>query len=630
MPHAISDKILAQTTEAEIETVRALCRNIAQSDTDAEKLFSIFYESASETETAIPADVKAFHASIAKDWHQRAPIYYTYPHTVADSKNERGSLHDTARLIKHAQALGAGSLYVLPVFESPDGDGGFDVRSWDIRESLGGDSALGELMSAAMAAKFPVIIDLPFNHLSIEHDWVKRLQEGDLSYAQRFLPVPDDWVKTGEKEIDGRTFAVYKDSAGRETERWIIFPHAARDHAVNIETSKKRLRLYHTFYPFQLDVNLRSPDVFQENLGVIRKLLCAGVLGFRLDAVHHWLKRDETRAEGLPETFDYVQLLNLFTKLVGPASKLFPEVGADSKSAAKYLGKTTRLKRAGDVPSHTDGFWGFESRAAIPEAVFRRTADPFWAMVERTPVDLPRGASILSMVSHHDELPGQFLMDRESTVSGMLEHGGVPFRDGTSVSGRLAPLLENNFARLILAYGLMFLLPSSTPTLYYGEEAGLGNDEGHADREAEKRKDVLSALGAGQWGESYDARDVHRQYIALETLESAVKTPHPVAEAFRQLSALREQIPAMGREGRVRRISVPYESVLLMERSAPVGPKLFAAANLGVKAREVNLSELDFKKELLFESSGPFERKEGRVLVLPPESFFIAEIVPPK
>ena len=145
------------------------------------------------------------------------------------------------------------------------------------------------------------------------------------------------------------------------------------------------------------------------------------------------------------------------------------------------------------------------------------------------------------MVTHHDELPGEYLHAPEKTLPGMISAGGFPFRDGTSVCGRLAPLLGNNSRRLGLAYFLMFVFPRSTPTLYYGEEAGLGNDPAHADREAARRKKILASLGSADGGENaaYDARDVHRQVISPQVLEEEARTEDTVAAGFRNLSALR-------------------------------------------------------------------------------------------
>jgi glycosidase len=189
--------------------------------------------------------------------------------------------------------------------------------------------------------------------------------------------------------------------------------------------------------------------------------------------------------------------------------------------------------------------------------------------------------------------------------------------------------LDFNGARLTLAYVLMFLLPRSTPTLYYGEEAGLGNDEEYARAEARKRAQALASLGAGEWADSYDARDVHRQRVGLEDLLEAAAKPHPVASAFRRLSALRSEFPAMGACARVERVSSPYESVILMKRCAQSGSAVFGAINLSAKELEVGLGGLTLKKEALFESGGPFVRTISGGLSLAPESCLLTEIERP-
>lgn len=54
---------------------------------------------------------------------------------------------------------------------------------------------------------------------------------------------------------------------------------------------------------------------------------------------------------------------------------------------------------------------------------------------------------------------------------------------GRGIRRRLAPMLDNDQARLRLAYSLQFTLPG-TPVLRYGEEIGMGDDLSLPDREA--------------------------------------------------------------------------------------------------------------------------------------------------
>jgi glycosidase len=576
------------TTPAEVERVRALAHGIVEHPAQAQELLDAFYGEALAAIASQPQEVRRRHRDIPADWH-KDPLYYVYPDAVTAGRGRPGTLFDTARLLAHAKRLGAGGVYLLPPFDSPGGDAGFDVRSFRPAERLGGEAGFDALMRASRKTGLPVIVDLPFNHVSAEHEWVKRLAAGETELASRFVQVPADWVKVGERELGGRTFAIYRDAAGTETPRWIVFPHAARDHVVELDSGGRPVRLYHTFYPFQLDLNLRNPEVFRACARVAAGLINRGVMGFRLDALLHWLKRDGTASEGLPETKLYAELLNRFVKLVGPRTRVFPEIGAGTPKSAGFVGPRVALKRAGRVPAMSDGFWGFELRAAIPESVATGDASPFWRALDRLPARLAPEATVLAMVTHHDEIGG-FFQDPERTIPLLLKRGAVPFRDGSGVSGRLAPMVGFDPRRQALAEWLMFMFPHATPTNYYGEEAGLGNDLEHARRRQQDRLQVLRAMGMAVADESqaYDSRDIQRQPVELHALEAAENAlPFRV---FRRLAALRKARPELRSARKPLRLTPRRGPAAAMLLGSPGSPaSVLSAANLGERPLTLRL-----------------------------------------
>ncbi|PWD49508.1 alpha-glycosidase [Serinibacter arcticus] len=155
-----------------------------------------------------------------------------------------GDLDGIAARLDHVVALGAGVIYLTPVFEGRSNHR-YDAVTFDrVDPALGGDAALRRLIDAAHARGLRVLGDLTTNHTGREHEWFLAAQaDADAPEAAfyRFREHPDDYVA------------------------WLDVPSLPKlDHA----GEEIRRRLY------------RGPD------SVVGRWLLAGLDGWRIDVAN--------------------------------------------------------------------------------------------------------------------------------------------------------------------------------------------------------------------------------------------------------------------------------------------------------------------------------------------------------
>src|SRR5690606_35530142 len=138
---------------------------------------------------------------------------------------------------------GIDCLWLLPVFDSPNRDNGYDVRDYyRLDRRLGNFGQFAELLDAAHARGMRVLLDLPVNHSSDQHAWFQE------ACRDRNSPCHDYYVWADEKPDGGEEKLIFGAEQGgnwcyvQQVERWY----------------------FHTFYAHQPDLNFANPAVRRE------------------------------------------------------------------------------------------------------------------------------------------------------------------------------------------------------------------------------------------------------------------------------------------------------------------------------------------------------------------------------
>lgn len=154
-----------------------------------------------------------------------------------------GDLPGIARRLDHVRALGANTLYLTPIFESPSSHK-YDVASYDrVDPRLGGDDALIALRRALDSAGMRLILDAVWNHTGNAHEWFVRAASDPGSPERTMYTFGSDgdyatWlgVKTLPK-LDYASSLVHdriyrsRDSAAR---RWLREPFRAEGWRIDV------------------------------------------------------------------------------------------------------------------------------------------------------------------------------------------------------------------------------------------------------------------------------------------------------------------------------------------------------------------------------------------------------------
>lgn len=487
------------------------------------------------------------------DWYKNEIIYMFYVDQFGNIKPDKeNTFKDTTLMFDYLEDLGVTTLYLLPFADSPMEDSGFDVRNpQSVRADLGGNKEFNEFIKEAKKRGFKIKADLVLNHLSSEHEWFKRLEAGDESALDYFIwtDVKPEYTKYQDEKHG--TVIEYKEPNGKISKRRLIFPENMDDNYRHIVVNGKDYYLYHTFYPFQLDINWENPEVLYYELQTITHWTNLGIDIFRMDAIPYLSKEAGTDAENEPKTHSIINLLSDYIQLTAPSTVIQVEACQTPKNILPYFGKEREVNvQAGDKEitlkrtNEAQIAYHFPYMPAIWASLITEDKKYFVEAYKKTP-QIPKSAAWGIFLRVHDELTLEMVTPEvREIIYNDLVSKGASFRKGFGVSGRLANFLNKNPNRIEEAFSILLTLPG-IPIIYYGDEVGVTNNYENAKKAAQKRSrnkktDLVSV---------FDSRDINRgdvpQKLFYGSTRGYYKFNSKVYEKVKHLIALRKSLPVM-------------------------------------------------------------------------------------
>lgn len=554
-PH-VSGTIIPAKLEKEIKTSISKIYGSENVDTIYSKIERI----ALRTKITRPQALKQEDLTRADDWYKDEVIYMFYADQFG-VKNDftPNTFKDDIKMLDYLKELGVTTIYILPFADSPMNDAGFDVRNpRNVRSELGGLPEFKEFINTAHEKGFKIKADLVLNHFSDEHKWFKDAVNGDLNKLNYFVVREEIPEYTSYKDPKLGHVVEYKEPNGKISKRRLIFPEITNNHYRKVTINNKDYYFYHTFYPFQLDINWENPNVLYYNLETISFWANMGIDIFRMDAVPYLIKEDGTDAENLQKTHRIIKLLSAYIQAVAPRSviqaeacqlpnKILPYFGSEQKVKPVINGKERELKR-------TDEFqiaYHFPYMPAIWASLVAADNHYFWKAYKQTP-EIPETAAWGMFLRVHDELTLEMVNQKtRELIYEELAPKGAAFRKGFGVSGRLANFLDNNPDRIGMAFSILLSLPG-IPIIYYGDEIGIQNNYANARKSARIREYKQTHNSNKVKMLSYfDSRDINRGPITAKTFNDAVNNKgtfnNIVYERVKKLIKIRRQYPVMSR-----------------------------------------------------------------------------------
>lgn len=586
--NTIEDKIISPKIEKELKL--SISKVYGEDKTD--EIYNRIVEIAKQAKEKRPEVLKQDDLNRASDWYKDEVIYMFYVDQFGTVTPERtNQFKDTIKMLPYLKDLGVTTLYMLPFADSPMEDAGFDVKNpQNVRQDLGGKTQFEEFIKEAKAQGFNIKADLVLNHFSDQHEWFKQAMNGDVSKLDYFVTRED--LPEYTKYVDSKlgTVVEYKEPNGQISKRRLIFPENTENHYRKVTINGKDYYIYHTFYPFQLDINWKNPEVLYYNLGTLNYWANLGVDIFRLDAISYLSKDSGTNAENQPTTHEIIKILSLYLQAVAPRTVLqaeacqlpkdvIPYFGTEKKSEVIVDGKTRDFKRTDEVQIA----YNFPYMPALWASFITEDSNYFKEAVKQTP-SIPDTASWATFLRVHDELTLEMVTpEMRQLIYNALEPKGAPFRKGFGVAGRMANFLDEDHDHIEMAFSVLLSMPG-IPIIYYGDEIGAKNNFENAKKSADlrKKKQAKSKIKLLSF---FDSRDINRGLLTQQAFYDAKNSTKTysgkIYHKVQKMIALRKSTPALSR-GDLTILKTNYPHVFAYIRSYK-GEKYLIVNNLSDK-----------------------------------------------
>ena len=387
----------------------------------------------------------------AVPWWESGVIYQIYPRSFQDSDGDGvGDLRGIEQRLDYLADLGIDAIWLSPIFPSPMADFGYDVADYTgIDPLFGSIGDFDRLVAAAHGRGLKLMLDFVPNHSSDRHPW--------------FLE------SRSSRENPRRDWYIWCDAApdGGPPNNWISdFGGSAWEY--DEATGQYYL---HAFLKEQPDLNWRNPEVRDAMIDVLRFWFDRGVDGFRIDVLWHLIK-----AAGLPDNPanpDFRPELGEKLKLLQLHSTNQPEVHDLAHSFRSLADSYGDRLLVGEIVLPLHELMTYYGRRGRPGVHM-----PFNFQL----VEAPWDASVLRTMI--------------ATYEAALPAGGWPnWVIASHDYPRIAAKLGEAQARVA---AMLLLTLRGTPTLYQGDEIGIGRVEIAADQVQDPKERREPGIGLGR------------------------------------------------------------------------------------------------------------------------------------
>ncbi|MCL9658343.1 maltose alpha-D-glucosyltransferase [Pseudomonas protegens] len=515
-------------------------------------------------------------ATFIKDplWYKDAVIYQVHVKSYFDSNNDGiGDFPGLIAKLDYIKELGVNTLWLLPFYPSPRRDDGYDIAEYrGVSPDYGTLADVRRFIAEAHKRELRVITELVINHTSDQHPWFQRARKAKPgSAARNFYVWSDDEQKYAGTRI------IFLDT---ETSNWTWDPVAGQ-------------YFWHRFYSHQPDLNFDNPQVMKAVLSVMRYWLDMGIDGLRLDAIPYLIERDGTHNENLPETHEVLKQIRAEIDAHYPDRMLLAEANQWPEDTQLYFGQSTN----GDDGDECHMAFHFPLMPRMYMALAQEDRFPITDILRQTP-EIPAHCQWAIFLRNHDELTLEMVTDKERDYLWNYYAADRRARINLGIRRRLAPLMERDRRRIELLNSLLLSMPG-TPTLYYGDEIGMGDNIYLGDRDGVRTPMQWSIDRNGGFSRADPASLVlppimdplyGYQSVNVETQSG---DPHSLLNWTRRMLAVRKQSKAFGR-GTLKMLSPSNRRILAYTReyTGPDGKQeiILCVANV---SRSAQAAELD-------------------------------------
>lgn len=201
-------------------------------------------------------------------WYDQQVIYQIYPKSFQDTNSDGiGDLQGVIQHIPYLKKLGITTVWLNPIYVSPQVDNGYDVSNYyAIDPSLGTMADVHELIKTLHQNGMYLLLDFVMNHTSDQHPWF----QDAITHPQGLY----------------RDYYLWSDApkAGQLPNNWGSFFGGSVWEPDPGETDQYYFHLFDRHMP---DLNWQNPEVRHSMLEIAKFWVNQGIDGLRLDAFIH-------------------------------------------------------------------------------------------------------------------------------------------------------------------------------------------------------------------------------------------------------------------------------------------------------------------------------------------------------
>ncbi len=377
-------------------------------------------------------------------WYKDAIIYQLHVKSFFDGNGDGyGDFQGLTSKLDYLQTLGINCIWLLPFYQSPMRDDGYDISDYRaVYPRYGTLKDFRRFVRESHKRGIRVLIELVVNHTSDQHPWFQQACTSRKSPKRKFYVWSDDPNKYKQARI------IFSDT---EKSNWAL--------------ERRTNQFYwHRFFSHQPDLNFDNPVVRRTMLNTLDYWLKMGVDGFRLDAVPYLFERDGTNCENLPETHAYLKALRARLDRDYKDKVFLAEANQWPADVRPYFGEGDQCHMA----------FHFPLMPRIFMAIRKEENKPIIDIMKQTPA-IPDNCQWALFLRNHDELTLEMVTQEERDYM-YKEYAADPLAKlNLGIRRRLAPLMDNGRRKMELLNSLLFSLPG-TPIIYYGDEIGMGDN----------------------------------------------------------------------------------------------------------------------------------------------------------
>ena len=426
----LSSSIVSSESSTVVESSSNSDSSIITSSSDSSSSSSESSSSSSESSREYSSSVDVdetkypYAKSIGVDRDEPHNAYQILVYSFFDSNNDGyGDLKGVEQKLDYIKELGSDVIWLSPIMPS-ESYHAYDVVSfYDVDERLGTIDDFLSLVNEAHKKDMKILLDMPINHTSTNHEWFLKYVNNDEEYSDYYQEYNPDVVNGTNS------------SMGTATAKFYAYQ--------NPKTGEYK-SYYASFGKSMPDLNLQSQTVVNAINDVFKYWVNLGADGFRFDAVKHVFDPNE-----IPEGSDSVAMNNAyFKKLRAYLKTLNSDIFLVGEN---YSGQ-------GEVKLYAESFdseFDFETWHTGLGAVTRQ--DPWGGKNSHRYFDN-------TLVGCSNELID---INPEWVPTGMTGNHDVT-RAASYIGTRVADKAE-----ALKLYASMVILRSGIPFIYYGDELGM-------------------------------------------------------------------------------------------------------------------------------------------------------------